>query len=125
MPNIPPNLPEANAYLKLTLYWADWNTHADQEKEQAIFTAYELLTGMFPGVDIPNKYVYIQAAYMLTGAYKVKQSNTSSQSVSTTGVSISYGTSTEVSGKDLLAPGLADLLATNTGAGKVKVGRAF
>lgn len=125
MPNTAPNLAEADAYLRRTLYWAGWSTRADEEKEQAIFTAYELLTGLFPGVGIPNRYVYIQAAYMVTDAYRVKQSNTSGQSVSTTSVSISYGTSTEVSGKDLLAPGLADLLSVNTGAGRVKVGRAF
>ena len=99
-----PTLAEADAFLSMTLYGDGWNSRSDTKKQQAINSAAAVLYSSYRGQEIPNDYVYYQAAYMLTGAYTAASSKISSQSVSAGSVSQAFASGQRLEKRDLLAP---------------------
>ena len=125
-----PTVQEADAFLSTTLYGDAWLTNSDEQKQKAINSAAMLLRCAYKGVAISNGNIYMQAAYMLTSDYMTISQRISSQSVSTSGVSRSFATSSRTVPGDLISPLVRACLGEpekveEISAGRVKTGRRW
>lgn len=98
-----PSLAGADEYLSLGMEAAVWLSRSEEERKRALVSAERMLKGLYPGVSIPDEAIYLQAAWMFSETVNAMKANTSSVSVSTSGVSTSFSNATRDS-KDFLCP---------------------